>query len=298
MVAFGTSAPELVVSVDAAWNGRGGLAVGNVMGSTVANVGLIVGLCALFSPVAVHRRLLAREGPLIVVVLGLVLVLSLDASLGRVDGLALLAAFGLYLAFLLRWALRGRARRGPARGPAGAVVPPPAPGAPAPAPCPAGTDAAKATPGPGRAADLVRAGAGLAALLVGARAVVEAATALALGLGVSEAVVGASLVAVGTSLPELASSAAAAVRGLGDVVVGNVVGSNVFNLAFVLGASAAAGPIDLGAGTVVRQVVPALAFSLLLLPLGYTGLRVGRLEGTMLLASYAGFLLWIAWPTL
>lgn len=301
VVAFGTSAPELVVSVDAAWTGRGGLAVGNVMGSTVANVGLIVGLCALFSPVAVHRRLLAREGPLVVVVLGLVLVLSLDTTLGRLDGLALLAAFGLYLAFLLRWALRGRLQRSSAsaRWPGGALVPPAPPGSPAPVAAEeGGSDAGRETPGPGRAADLVRVGVGLTALLIGARAVVEAATALALGLGVPEAVVGASLVAVGTSLPELASSAAAAVRGLGDVVVGNVVGSNVFNLAFVLGASAAAAPLDLGAGTVVRQVVPALAFSLLLLPLGHTGLRVGRLEGTMLLATYAGFLLWIAWPTL
>lgn len=299
VVAFGTSAPELVVSVDAAWHGRGGLAVGNVMGSTVANVGLIVGACSLFSPVAMHGRLLSREGPLVVVVLGVVLALSLDGSLGRADGLALLAAFSVYLALLLRWTLGRRVGRVPAPGTAGEVTPRAA----------LGSGTADPRPGPGsgggsggqrtsRALELGRAAAGLAALLAGARVLVEAATGLAIGLGVSEAVVGVTLVAVGTSLPELASSVAAAARGLGDVAVGNVLGSNVFNLAFVLGASAAARPLELPSGTVMAQVVPALVFSLALVPLGYTGRRVGRVEGAALLASYAGFVVWIAWPTL
>lgn len=301
VVAFGTSAPELMVSVGAAWRGQGGLALGNVMGSTVANVGLIVGVTALFTPVAIHRRLLARETPLVVAVLAVVLALCYNAALGRLDGLVLLAVFALYLAFLLRWALPGHA------GAAREMVDEPeslAPGAvleigsPASAGEVAGEprgesgdrDAGGTT---NRGVEVGRTAVGLAALLLGAHLLVEGATGLARVLGVPEAVVGASLVAVGTSLPELASSAAAAARGLGDVAVGNVLGSNVFNLGLVLGASALARPIQVETGTVVTQVLPALAFSLLLVPLAYTGRRVSRAEGLLLLAAYGGFLAWI-----
>lgn len=275
------------------------------MGSTVANVGLIVGVTALFTPVAIHRRLLARETPLVVAVLAAVLALSYNAALGRLDGLVLLAVFALYLAFLLHWALRGH------EGAAREMVEEPeclAPGAvlgigsPASAGKGAGEscgepedepddrDAGGATK---RGMDIGRTAVGLAALLLGAHLLVEGATGLARVLGVPEAVVGASLVAVGTSLPELASSAAAAARGLGDIAVGNVLGSNVFNLGLVLGASALARPIQVEAGTVVTQVLPALAFSLLLVPLAYTGRRVSRAEGLLLLAAYGGFLAWI-----
>lgn len=300
VVAFGTSAPELMVSVGAAWRGQGGLALGNVMGSTVANVGLIVGLTALFAPVAVHRRLLARETPLVVAVLAVVLALSYNATLGRLDGLALLAVFAAYLAFLLHWALAGHggAERGMVDEPEalvpGAVLEIGTPGS-------AGEVARDARDEPDerdaggthRGVELGRTAVGLVALLLGSHFLVEGATGLARGLGVPEAVVGASLVAVGTSLPELASSAAAAARGLGDVAVGNVLGSNVFNLGLVLGASALTRPIRVETGTVVTQVLPALAFSLLLIPLAYTGRRVSRAEGLLLLAAYGGFLAWI-----
>ena len=300
VVAFGTSAPELVVSVGASWRGQGGLALGNVMGSTVANVGLIVGLTALFSPVAIHRRLLARETPLVVAVLAVVLALSYNAALGRLDGLALLAAFAVYLAFLLRWALPGQS--GMAR--AGMDDPQAVtPGALLEAgTLAAGEEDGQETPagpddrtggGTNRALEVGRTAVGLAALLLGAHGLVEGATGLALVLGVPEAVVGATLVAVGTSLPELASSAVAAARGLGDVAVGNVLGSNVFNLGLVLGASALARPIQMDPRTVVTQVLPALAFSMLLVPLAYTGRRVSRAEGVLLLAAYGGFLVWL-----
>lgn len=298
VVAFGTSAPELMVSVEASWRGQGGLALGNVMGSTVANVGLIVGVCALFSPVAVHRRLLARETPLVVGVLAVVMALSYNAALGRLDGLVLLAAFAVYLALLLRWAFPAEVGGDPSV--------PEDPGSVAPRAVlgvgpgrEGGVDgAARSAPDrsdgeTNRVMEAGRAAVGLAALLLGAHGLVEGATGLAREFGVPEAVIGASLVAVGTSLPELASSAAAAARGLGDVAVGNVIGSNVFNLGLVLGAAALVRPIRVDAGTVVTQVVPALAFSLLLVPLAYTGRRVNRGEGLVLLAAYGGFLFWI-----
>ena len=105
IVAFGTSAPEFVVSVTAAWRGQPGLAIGNVMGSTVANVGLIVGIAALTRPIAVHRRVLKRESPLLVFVLALVMVLSFNNALGRLDGIVLLTGFSMYMFFLLRWGI-------------------------------------------------------------------------------------------------------------------------------------------------------------------------------------------------
>ena len=300
VVAFGTSAPELMVSVEASWRGQGGLALGNVMGSTVANVGLIVGITALFSPGAIHRRLLARETPLVVAVLAVVLALSYNAALGRLDGLALLAVFALYLAFLLRWALPGQSEAARAMTEDPQSVTPGAlledgsgatggEGAPD---APAGPDEPDAG-GRNRAVEIGRTAVGLIALLLGAHALVEGATGLARVLGVPEAVVGASLVAVGTSLPELASSAVAAARGLGDVAVGNVLGSNVFNLGLVLGAAALARPIQMDPRTVLTQVLPALAFSMLLVPLAYTGRRVSRAEGLVLLAAYGAFLAWL-----
>lgn len=300
VVAFGTSAPELMVSVEASWRGQGGLALGNVMGSTVANVGLIVGITALFSPVAIHRRLLARETPLVVAVLAVVLALSYNAALGRLDGLVLLAAFAVYLAFLLRWALPGHsgAARAVVDDPKsvtpGAVLEgvSPANGEEAGPDAPAGSDD-RGAGGTSRAVEIGRTAVGLATLLLGAHALVEGATGLARLLGVPEAVVGATLVAVGTSLPELASAAVAAARGLGDVAVGNVLGSNVFNLGLVLGAAALVRPIRMDPRTVVTQVLPALAFSMLLIPLAYTGRRVSRAEGLLLLAAYGGFLVWL-----
>lgn len=279
VVAFGTSAPELMVSGTAAWRNQPGLAVGNVMGSTVANVGLIVGITALIRPIPVHRRLLVRESPLLILVMVAVMVLSLNDAIGRLDGLAVLAGFGIYLYFLIRWGRSGEP-----------VVPREEPAAPAEAeggPVSVVRAAIRRIPPSGR---LVL---GLAALLGGANLMVDAAVALARTFAVPEAIIGATLVAVGTSLPELASGVAAAIRGLGDIAVGNVVGSNVFNLGLVLGASALIRPLHLSPGAVVELVLPALLFCAALVPLAYTGGRVNRWEGAALLAAYVGFVVWV-----
>lgn len=268
VVAFGTSAPELVVSGAAAVRGQPGLAVGNVMGSTVANVGLIVGLGALIRPIEVHRRLLARESPLLILVLAIVMGLSYNHALGRLDGLALLVGFGVYLYYLTRWGKTEREvrfaddpdeRRGDAPG----------------------------------WESWTRTVVGLGALLLGANWLVDAAVAIARAFDVSEAVIGATMVALGTSLPELASTVAAAARGLADIAIGNVIGSNVFNLGLVLGAAALLSPLHLPPETVVRQVMPALLFCILLIPLAYTRGQVDRWEGGLLLVGYAGFIVWV-----
>lgn len=297
VVAFGTSAPELVVSVTAALRGQPGLAVGNVMGSTVANVGLIAGLGAVVSPIAVHRRLLVRETPLLVLVLASVMALSYNGALGRLDGLALITGFAIYLRFLLRWGSReGEAEILEAR--AALHFNEPAAGDPEE---PAGPDPAAAA-GPGESGRALASSgvwpwarllAGMGLLLLGADWLVVSAVEMARALGIPEDVIGATLVAVGTSLPELASTLAAAFRGFGDIAIGNVVGSNVFNLGLVLGAAALAAPLRLPPQTVVKEVVPALLFCLALVPLALSGGKLDRAEGGVLVAGYAGFVAWI-----
>jgi len=286
IVAFGTSAPELVVSVTAASRGQAGLAIGNVMGSTVANVGLIVGIAALTRPIAVHRRVLKRESPLLISVLALVMVLSFNNALGRLDGLILITGFSFYMAFLLRWGIEE------------GVVNHQAP--PTKEARDAGAEPQREPTETGRSSrrtsitwNTVRILVGLGALMIGGRGLVDSATQIARAYHVPEEVIGATMLAIGTSLPELASTLAAAVRGLGDIAIGNVVGSNIFNLGFVLGISALVGDLQLTQSTVIRQVVPALIFCIVLIPLAYSGGRVNRWEGALLLSAYVGFIIWV-----
>ncbi|MFQ5529357.1 MAG: calcium/sodium antiporter [Gemmatimonadota bacterium] len=265
IVAFGTSAPELVVSVAASFQDRGGLAIGNIMGSTVANVGLIIGVGALIRPIVVHQRLLQRETPLLVFVLLIVMVLSFNGDLGRVDGLLLLGGFSVYLYRLSRWGVNSSA--------------------------PATMPREKTRPASGRMyVNWVRVALGVVLLVIGARWLVDSAINLARMLDVPEEVIGATAVAIGTSIPELASTIAAAVRGMGDIVMGNIIGSNIFNLGLVLGAAALVNPLELAPFTVVAEIVPALVFCLALIPLAMSGSRVSRFEGGLLLTGYVAFI--------
>lgn len=265
LVAFGTSAPELIVSVQAAWKGQPGLAVGNVMGSTAANVGLIIGLGALLRPLPVDRRLALAEAPLVAAVLFLVLWFAANGYVGTGEGLALVAGFAGYGVWLVRTE-SGRIRERPAL--------------------------AAEFEDSGRIEGEVRLGGasirvivGLAALIVGGNFLVDAATDLARTLGISEEVIGATLVAVGTSVPELASTLAAIRKGLGDLALGNVLGSNVFNLGLVFGSAAIAAPLPLAPDVLVRQVVPALLLSTLLMAFAFG--TIGRWKGLVLLGGYA-----------
>lgn len=267
IVAFGTSAPELVVSTTAALQGRAGLAVGNVMGSTVANVGLIVGLGALVSPLVVQARLLQRETPLLVLLLVMVMFFSINGEIGRIDGLLLVGVFLVYLAFLHRWSAAGDVL-------AESLI----------------EEAKQKAVVTGRQyVNWIRLVFGLALLLLGASWLVDAAVALARMLEIPEEVIGATLVAVGTSVPELATTVSAAVRGMGDIAMGNIVGSNIFNLGLVLGTAAIAAPLHLSPFTVVAEVIPALVFCLALVPLSMSGKAVSRFEGGVLLAGYVAF---------
>lgn len=266
VMAYGTSAPELVVSAQAAARGNGAIAVGNVLGSNVCNLALILGFCALIRPVKVSRGVLRRELPVLTGVTLLALVLLADRHLGRFDGAVLVALLIAYTVLTLR-----QARTPPADPSASADSLPPR--------RPLGIA-------------LLLTGGGLALLLVGADQFVSGAVVLAQQWGMSEVVIGLTVVAVGTSLPELALSTVAALRGQSDVALGNVVGSSTFNLLGILGFSALVQPTVLADLRLVDLTV-LLAVTLVLWPILRSGTRASRIEGALLCLGYVGYTTWL-----
>ena len=246
------------MSVEAALAGAGGLALGNVLGSNVANVGLVLGLAALVRAAAVEPALLRRDVPVMIAASLALGAMLMDGRLGRVDGALLLVGLGLYLRMTLR-------RPSGAADPAAATLEAEPPDVAAPA----------------WRTGLLTLG-GLGALVVGANALIGGATGIAAALDVPEAVVGLTLVAVGTSLPELATSLVAAVRGESSLAVGNVVGSNILNVLGVLGVSALVAPLAAspgGLGATLMAAAAVVVAAALAGVLMWTGRRVERWEG-------------------
>ena len=264
VVAFGTSAPELVVSVGAALDGAGGIAVGNVVGSNVANLALILGVAALVRPLPTEPAMLRRDLPVMALATLAAAACLADGAVGRAEG-ALLA---LALAGALAWSVRSARAE---------AVPDGVPAAP------------EGTP----LRNALGVAAGLAGLVAGAQMLVSGATDLAAAAGVPNAVIGLTVVAVGTSLPELATSVVAALRGDSSIAAGNVVGSNLFNALGILGLAALVSPLaapglrpaDLG----VLVGVTAVAGLMM-----WTGRTVGRWEGAALVAGYAAYIVTLA----
>ncbi len=271
LVAYGTSAPEMAVSVQAALRGRPAIALGNVIGSNIFNVLAILGLSALIQPLVVHRTLVRRDVPVMIAVSVLMYVMALDGMLGRFDGAVLLLGAVAYT-----WATIRTARHHPED------VPP------------------VALPGATRrgfaARQILLALAGLALLVLGSRWLVEGATAIARALSVSEMVIGLTIVAAGTSLPELATSMLATMRGHRDIAVGNVVGSNIFNLVGILGVAALLAPdgIEVPRQSLRFDVPLAVAAAVACLPVFISGLQISRLEGLLFLGCFVGYLLVLA----
>jgi cation:H+ antiporter len=272
VVAFGTSAPELVVSLLAAVRHQPGVAIGNVVGSNIANIGLILGVSALARPMQVQMRLIRLEMPLMIGASLLLPLLALDGALGRADGGIFLAGFAAYLVLMLR-----AARKEPAAvereyedfESAGRRDEP-------------SRDAQRR-----RTGDALMVIGGIAVLVVAADLLVGSAVFLARALGISEVVIGLTIVAVGTSLPELATSLVAALRGESDIAVGNIVGSNIFNVLSILGVSSLVRPIAVDA-SLFRFELPAMVLLAALLPLlGRAQRRLGRAHGALLLVLYA-----------
>jgi cation:H+ antiporter len=269
VVALGTSFPELFVSVIAAARGEPGVALGNVVGSNIFNIAVILALAALIRPVQIELRLLRLEIPFVLLITLLTTALALDGAIGRVDGGLLLAGFAAYMFSLRRTVRLEGARKATAR---------------------PGTAAAAA--GGTLWAPVLMAAVGLVVLLYGAHWLVDSATRIALNLGVSERVIGLTLVSGGTSLPELAATLVATARRESDLAVGNLLGSNIFNMLGILGASALTRPLG-PSGPFLRLDLPAaILVALLLLPLARTGWRLSRWEGGLLFALY-GVYLWL-----
>jgi cation:H+ antiporter len=278
VVAFGTSAPELAVSAGAVLSGRTGLAVGNVVGSNIFNVLFILGLSALITPLSVHRQVIRQEVPILIGAAALLIVLGLDGGFGARDGAILLGLLAAYTTFLVRQA----------RAASTATA--------------ASTDASREPPSPRAGAwddrlplQLALIVAGLGLLVAGSEALVSSAVTLARALGVSDVVIGLTIVAAGTSLPEVATSVLAGLKGERDIAVGNVVGSNLFNIFGVLGVASVAAPLS-GAGAlpvppdVARfDLWVMLAASAVCLPVFLTGREIARWEGALFLAYYAAY---------
>lgn len=265
IVAFGTSAPELVVNLGAAYRGVGDMAVGNVVGSNIANIGLVLGVSAMVMPLTLQVRVI-RNDIYFMVAVALLATLFLAANvMTRWEGLVLVTLLVAYIAWNLRAA--GRARETSR----------------------ASFEAAMGSGRHGLLLDLVLVIGGLAALAGGGQLFVNGAVELATALGVSTAVIGLTVVAVGTSLPELATTAIAAYRGHGAMAIGNVVGSNIFNVLSVLGMTALIFPLergDIGNWDVGMFLVSSLA----LLRFITTGSRMDRREGAVLFVGYLAYL--------
>jgi cation:H+ antiporter len=284
VVAFGTSSPELVVNLVAAFRGNADIGFGNVVGSNIANIGLLLGCSALFAPLAVHRTLVVREIPMMIlagaaaIVLGGGFLLGSDIpGYGRGDGLMLLLLFGVFLYYTIGEALQQRdGVNGDPSAPAGADWVP----------------GGASTKPPSMGKILLLTVGGLVLLIVGGELTVRGAIRIAADLGVSEAVIGLTVVAVGTSLPELATSIAAARRGEADIAVGNIVGSNLFNLLFVFGISVTVTPAAMPRGGPIDLLVMT-GLSIVLLPMVLTKKRVDRVEGGFLLVVYLMYMGWL-----
>lgn len=269
VVAFGTSAPEMGVSVVASLQGDPGIALGNVVGSNVFNVLAVLGASALAAPLVVTRRVVRREVPLMVAVSALVWLLAADGTLGGVEGLGLVAGIVVYT----WWTVWG-ARRERDEGPGPEALPEVSGG------WPVATGAVLA---------------GLALLVLGSRWLVEGAAEMARAVGVSDAVVGLTVVAAGTSLPEAVTSLVAALRGQRDIAVGNVVGSNLFNLLAILGCAAvmAPGPLAVPPEMLAFDLPVMTAVAVACLPVFFTGSEIARWEGALFLGYYLAYVVYL-----
>jgi cation:H+ antiporter len=269
IVAFATSAPEILVSVVASMQGTPALAVGNAVGSNIANIGLVLGAAAILRPMEVRSQTLRRELPALLVVTLLAFMLCSDQNLSRTDGMVLLVGLALLMYWIVALAFRSSASD------------------------PMGADYAAEIP-----SDMTMARAltwlaiGLGVLLLVSNLLVNGAIAIAESLGVSDLIIGLTIVAIGTSLPELAVTTVSAVKGEHGLAVGNIIGSNMFNLLAVMGLAAAIAPSDLDAQVLSFHlpVMVGLTMALFVMAYSYGGQgRVNRWEGAALLMTFFAY---------
>jgi len=270
IVGVGTSAPEILVSTMAALQGNPSLAVGNAVGSNIANIALVLGATALISPLRVKSETLSREYPMMFAVMLLTLVLMLDDYLSRLDGFILLAALAVMLYWMISLGLR-KHRRDPMEAEYEKEIP-------------IGMPTSRA---------LVWTVLGLLVLLGASRLLVWAAVNIAHAFGVSDLVIGLTVVAIGTSLPELAASIVSALKKQPDIAIGNIIGSNIFNLLAVIGLPTVLAPHALDPAVLARDMPAMIGVSIALFAMAY-GFRgqgcINRIEGGLLVLSYVAYL--------
>lgn len=269
IVGFGTSAPEMVVSALASWQGNAGIALGNAYGSNITNIALILGLTALISPIAVHSQVVRQELPLLAAVTGVALVLLWDLELTRLDGWLHLLVFAGVMGWTIRQGLRQRDDAFGTEIETELVV----------------------RERPLKSA-LFLLGAGLLLLIVSSQILVWGAVNIAHQLGVSDLIIGLTVIAAGTSLPELASSIVAIRKNEHDIALGNVIGSNLFNTLAVVGIAGTINPLKIDPTVLSRDmmVMTVLTVTLFLFSYGFRGPgRINRIEGALLLTGYLGY---------
>lgn len=276
VVGCGTSMPEFATSLLAAGRGIDGLVVGNLVGSNIFNLAVILGATAVLRPIPVPARFVRRETLLVIAVATVPFAtIFTGGELGRLAGLLLLLGFALYL--------RRAIRESQTDASTAATTAPITASAPAPKPIASNR----------KASNILRVILGLGLLVFGSQWMVQSATALALGFGLSDLVIGLTVVAAGTSAPELVTSIIAARRGQMDLAVGNIFGSNMFNLLGILGATCLVQPQQVPRQTLVLDAPVMLAFSLAMLPLLLSQGRLSRAEGVLLLTAYAAYLAYL-----
>ena len=275
IVSLGTSAPELVVSILATMRGQGDLMLGNVMGSNLANIGLILGTTAVIRPLSVADRVIVRDVPIMIVITVLVFPLLLGGTLELFDGIFLLLLLTVYIAFTFRSADEDKDSILDGVGDLA-------------------NNEDDAAPGVIHLRHVGLVVAGAIGLGAGGEAIVRGAEFLAAAFGASEMLIGLTVVAIGTSLPELVTSVVAAARKQADIAVGNIIGSNIFNLTAVLGAAALIGEINFSESIVRHDMIWVLALSVLVWPIVASARKVRRLEGSVLLAAYFAIVMWIS----
>ncbi len=274
VVALGTSLPEFVINFFAALEGQDNLALGNIVGSNICNIALILGMSALVLPLAVRPSTLRKEYPIMMLVMVLFYLVALDGLISKFDGLILVGGLVAFMAYLIidskRHAKKSREEN-------------------------------KAELDPEEAASptwkkVVVLLVGMVMLAVGARLMVQAAVVIAESMGIDSVVVGLTVVAIGTSLPELAASVVSALKQEADLSMGNILGSNLLNVLFVVGLVSIIRPLHVDAESLSVHFPVMLAFSLILLPIAWTSYRITRVEGGMLLTGFVSYLVYLVYP--
>ena len=273
VVSLGTSAPELVVCLVAALQGNPGLAIGNVMGSNLANIGLILGLTSLVHPLEVKHRVVWREMPVMLLITFAIYPIAFDRVLSRMDGFMLLLVLLAYLVWVFRSGHPDEIKS--SHGPRDSMA--------------TSEEAASLL----NLKDIGHVALGSAFLVLGGYCIVKGAVEVASALGISEVIIGLTVVAIGTSLPELATSLVAAMRQEVDIAVGNIIGSNIFNLTAIFGTTAIVRPIMIPETVLSRELAGVVFMSLLLLPILRNGWQIKRWEGALLLTAYIGMGWWL-----